>query len=550
MKAKFFLLSMVAIMFVSLFFYHYNKKTKIDKPYLQELTMRVNFALKQNKIKEAIEVIQEIQRLYTNHPEVDRFYYILAQLYLTRDEFDRALQAIDFVIKKDVRPEYLLLKGRVYQQQQQYSEALNIYSTLIKQNYTPSLLASADIYLAQYEVKKAEQMIAKIPGHERGKYRDLVFIAGKIQMLLGNYEQAENLFHNFLMQNPYVFTAHIFYVRALSVQGKLNKAKEFYESHMQNPKKSDYSFYRSVYALTLSPFSAKKIYSELPKKTSLDYYYELRNYLTLGENKVVIELGKKKLRQIHHSKLRVKIQSLICESYLRLGNIDEAKKIASQNKIMVEIALAENDVESAEKICEQIKVGNNKQLFRQQIIKNRIAYYCKQYQKIIEETKSLEKKMLVGTSEYALLMQSVARAFLALKEYKRASEYFRKVYTQNTSLPDLILTSRLWDSVCQLLQQNKPQAEQIWQETSKIAWENYITDVRTTHLASCLLQGKEVECEFSLQNDALFFQGLYFLDKQKSQTVESLQKAQQKTPRRTFPSANIEYFLREKNERK
>ncbi|BBM87773.1 tetratricopeptide repeat protein [Candidatus Uabimicrobium amorphum] len=534
------LLVLVVLVGISLFMYHKNKKPKIDKSYQQELTMRINFALKQNRIKEAIDAIKEMQRLYSNHPEVQRFNYILAQLYLTRDEFDKAMQAMDAVMKQDERPEYLLLKGRIYQQQQQYQAALDVYEDLRNKGYIPGMLASADIYIAQYEIDKAQQVIEKIPEDKRGKYGDLVFMAGKIEMTKGNYAKAEELFHSFLVGRPYVIPAHILYIRVLSVQGKLNEARTFYARFTENAKKSDYSFYKSMSAMTVSPSSANEIYATLTNKSTLDLYHSLRNKFLLQQYTDVVEMGEKLLRRVHRGKIRTRIQSLVAKSYANNGEFDKANLAISEKAqvaVRVKMSLLRKDVTKAKNICRQVQAASKKQLFRLQIARNIVSRYEENNAEVVEKTTALEKDMLAGMSEYGLLLQDIAQAFLAEKKYAEAGEYFRKIYATNTSIPQLLLTSQLWHGVCEYLQGNKDNARVIWEKASQVPWQNYIVDERTVQLLDSILRGKPSNCEFDLQNDALFFRGIYYMDKEATQSQKFFQQAQEKSVAREFPYA-------------
>lgn len=531
------LLLLVILVAISLFMYHKNKKPKVDRSYQQELTMRINFALKQNRIKEAIDAIKEMQRLYVNHPEVNRFNYILAQLYLTRDEFGKALQAIDAVIQQDQRPEYLLLKGRIYQQQQQYQTALDIYKNLRENGYIPAMLASADIYIAEYEIDNAQQIIEQIPEDKRGQYGDLVFMAGKIEMAKGNYGKAQELFGLFLANHPYVIPAHMMYIRVLSVQGKLDEARKFYANFTDNDKKSDYLFYKSLQAMTLSPSAAEEMYATLTQKSTLDHYYSLHNKFLLDQFTDVIEIGEKLLRRIHHGKIRIRIQSLVARALANTGEFAKANIALSENAQLttrVKIAVLQQDTTQAQSICGEAPT-NKKQLFRWQMARNIAASYEGNHDEVIEKTTVVVKEMLPGMSEYGLLMQDIARAFLAQKKYTQAGEYFHHIYTQNVSIPELLLTSRLWHGVCEYLQGNKDKAQIIWQEASKIPWENYIVDERTPQLVASLLEGKNSSCEFDLQNDALFFRGIHYLEKDKEQAQQLFKQAQQKSLGREFP---------------
>ncbi len=178
------------------------------------------------KLEDAIKIYNEI--IKSNSVESDFAKYKLAEIYFKMNDIEKAKSLlVDIINKNPNNFDAKLLLGDIYEQENQYDEAINIYSTIKDNDDIKFKIAKLLILKGDYQsaIDTLKYLLDKYPD----KANDISFYIGKAYFLMKKFDEAIDYLLNGQKSSNYQYAAESYYLLGLIYKNKdLNKALNFF----------------------------------------------------------------------------------------------------------------------------------------------------------------------------------------------------------------------------------------------------------------------------------------------------------------------------------
>ncbi len=460
-----------------------HKKQAMKKEDIAPLNEKIHKAIYQENFPLAIDLLENA---FKKNPKLEKFPYLLANLYLQEQQLDKAHFYIDTALELfPDNPDFHLFKGRVFLAEGDTKKTRLWYWKTLQQNPTflSVHLALIDLDIEELDLASVPEKITKLKEsfpQELEQYPEFHWLEGKYAFLSEKFPLAVASLEKFLQIRPLVIEARIMWGKSLAAQGKLSLVHNYFNQILQKEKRLDRDFYLSAYSHFLDPNTALSILeqssSNLLKEKSLSILFRQGKY-ELVEEKIT------KLKLTGYQSLSLDVLSL--ENYTWQKQFSSAtdilkritqKKFPQANALskQVQLALAQENFSFAKKLLEK---SNNSSLVVSKtkfFLEGEIYHQEGLWKKSLAKLLNQEKQMPEDFPSRYQLYQKIVEVALSSQESSLAQKYISLLSPQESSAINWYHFFFIWQGVLHLEKGDSLLAEQTWKKGLQFPWEKYI----------------------------------------------------------------------------
>ncbi|MCX8083886.1 MAG: tetratricopeptide repeat protein [Calditerrivibrio sp.] len=381
------------------------------------------------------EAVLQMKKAVEIDPSVEN-YELLAKICEQRRDYACAIQSLDKILEKEIKPEYYYKRGMFYYNLELKDKAIKDFEASLKleKNFMPLLMLS-EIYIQDNQTDKAiqylEEAVKDKPGLIIPEYR-----LAELYRVKGDFDKAVKYYE--LIADKITGREKVYVLKQLA--GIFFEKKEYDKSfrwfdRLREEDKSDTTsyYYMGVISEIKKDFeSAVKYYKELinrdlkhgfAKKRLAYSYFRLKDYKNALE---AIEKMEKDERDVDYYRIKASILGEKGEKKNQLAVLQEALRHYPNNEeLLMDIADYYEKIKQYDKVEEYLKRllalnPNNASAL------NYLGYLYADLNKNLEEAYVMIEKALKMEPENPAFLDSMAWVLYRLKRYNEAFTYQKR----------------------------------------------------------------------------------------------------------------------------